>query len=175
MIPGNLTQFNAAAFAKYLDEQGATVLEPTNPYEVVRYRVNKATHIVYRKANGNLTYTGWSNKHYKDFMRGWELGAPAPSAPKKGKKLRSRQKNPMRDRLLKRDGGQCWFCSQPMPDDDMSIEHLLPQSAGGNSQAENLCLAHTSCNQMAANKSLVEKIELRAELIRLSEAGEYEP
>ena len=191
-IPVWLKDFDLVGFEEYLEREGALVLSPTNPYEVIRYRTKEVklvdenvvserwtTHIVYRKDIGRLTYTSWSGKHYKDFLRNWSLGAEAPKISKKKKKgagvQPSKQGLSLLDELLERDGTLCWFCDQYMEIDNLSVEHLLPKSIKAGNCRENLCLAHKSCNSMAANKPLVEKIELRLELHRLTETGEYEP
>jgi len=191
-IPENLYALKKGDFLIYLENEGALVLDPTNPYEVVRYKTNEEktvdkegtgsglfTHVIYKKLSGRLTYTGWSNKHYGDFLRGWPLGANAPKLPKKKKQGAGVQPGKpgqtLREELLERDGTQCWFCGQFMEEDDISVEHFLAKSIKGGNHRANLALAHKTCNSMAANKPLVEKITLRLELHKLSEQGEYEP
>lgn len=193
MIPSRLSDFDLKGFTAYLADAGAVVLAPTNPYEVIRYRSfatvdskpggasqKSQVHIIYRKESGQLTYTGWSNKHYRDFQRGWGLGQAPPEKEKpkrSGRKPRwgsgaARAKRVAK--IIERDGPNCWFCSLPLGDEP-TLEHLIPKSESGGNGAHNVVLAHQPCNQMADNKPLVEKIELRAELTRKAEAGEYEP
>lgn len=70
---------------------------------------------------------------------------------------------PTRAALLERDGDHCWFCGLKMGD-DVTIEHLVPKSAGGRNMLANYALAHAACNHRAANLPLVEKIEMRQKM-----------
>ena len=66
-------------FRGYLESNGANILRPTNEWEVLRYTTqevtqrknctvtNTATHVVYKKATGQITFTGDSRIHYGDF------------------------------------------------------------------------------------------------------------
>ena len=69
----------------------------------------------------------------------------------------------VRAKLLKRDGDECWFCGEPMGT-DCTIEHLVPKANGGRNTMANYALAHRKCNQAAANKPLVEKLEMRLQM-----------
>lgn len=65
--------------------------------------------------------------------------------------------------LLKRDGDECWFCGGPLKN-DITIEHLVPRSVGGGNDLKNLVLAHSECNQLAADMDMNRKIEFKAAL-----------
>ena len=150
---------------------------PTNPYEVIRYRAYVdgraavATHIVYRKETGLLTWTGKAREHYQQFLSGAALWPTAPSDPNRpflktypteAAKKRARSEV-TREKLLDRDGDACWFCGKPMGE-DVTIEHLVPKSSGGRNMLANYALAHRKCNNDAADLPLVKKIELRTRL-----------
>lgn len=62
--------------------------------------------------------------------------------------------------LIKRDGMACWYCGAALGE-DATIEHLIARSRGGVNHLDNYALAHRRCNQVAADKSLVEKIAIR--------------
>jgi hypothetical protein len=178
-LPLRREQFKTAGFAAWLAQHGAEVGKPSNPYEVIRYRAywlrpdRAETHIVYAKENGRLTFTGGSRAHYQRFLVGepmmqageqfiskFDYHTPendSPDAPKVGLSARRRA------RLIARDGTDCWFCGKAMGD-DVTLEHLVPQSRGGGNDSANLVLAHASCNQTAANMSISEKVELRSQL-----------
>jgi len=175
-LPVRRQQFRTAKFLAWLAANGAEVGQPTNPYEVVRYRAygrqgGKAeTHIVYAKENGLLTFTGNSRLHYENYVAGLPLASvtlnpvvvpmrPQEPSDAASSSVRARR----RSRLLKRDGDGCWFCGDPMGE-DMTLEHLLPQSKGGSNDPANLVLAHRDCNNRAADLSVSEKVELRAQL-----------
>lgn len=183
-IPTHIDDFDVEGFKVWLVEHGANVLNPTNKWEVVRYKATPtpshkalALHIVYQKADGTLTYYGnngqWAQKHYVDFQRGRKLGEPASERPKKAKKPRKKLKNmyPSRrrkviDRVLARDGDDCWFCHGPLME-DITLEHLLPKSAGGSNSVKNIVLAHEECNQLAADLDVSGKVRFRDALIML--------
>ena len=72
--PHALRQFKRDAFMSWLEARGASLAELTNPYEVVRYKMwtledksRPSTHIVYKRGNDTLTYTGQARKHYETF------------------------------------------------------------------------------------------------------------
>jgi HNH endonuclease len=49
--------------------------------------------------------------------------------------------------LRQRDGDECAICGQFMPYDEMTIDHIQPVTDGGLSMANNVQLAHSSCNK----------------------------
>lgn len=74
--PHFLREFKRAAFFEWLERNGATLVELTNPYEVVRYRMwvlsdksRPSTHIIYKRKNDTLTYQGASRQHYETFAK----------------------------------------------------------------------------------------------------------
>jgi len=70
--PHSLKDFKRIAFMDWLEQQGATLCEPTNPFEVLRYKLwadgdrsRPSTHIIYKRKNDTLTYGGMSRAHYE--------------------------------------------------------------------------------------------------------------
>jgi hypothetical protein len=179
-LPMRDRQFRTAEFLAWIAGNGGEVCAPTNPYELVRYRAytsgaTKAlTHIVYRKDNGLLTWTGASMKHYQAFLDGeafawsqpYDLANPdkKPKAKKVGKGPKASAKASSRAKLMDRDGSDCWFCALPLGE-DITLEHLVPQSRGGGNDIANLVLAHAACNRNAADFSLSEKIAMRTRML----------
>lgn len=169
-LPIRRAQFKMPQFAAWLVENGAEVGIPTNPYEVIRYRAYHAdsakalTHIVYAKESGLLNFQGASAEHYGLFQAGLTFGRVAalakPEQPKKADPTKSQIR---RERLLERDGDECWFCGRPMGD-DCTIEHLVAKSKGGVNHLDNYALAHARCNHDAADKPLIQKLEMRQAL-----------
>lgn len=53
--------------------------------------------------------------------------------------------------LVKRDGGDCYLCETDL-EDDVTIDHVIPQSRGGSWELFNLKLAHFKCNQEKADR-----------------------
>ena len=61
------------------------------------------------------------------------------------------------DRLLFEQGGDCFFCKQPLAKADASVEHLLAQANGGTSAEENVVACCKAVNALLGNKPLKEK------------------
>lgn len=58
-------------------------------------------------------------------------------------------------RIIERDGLMCWICRSPVdPEssrqaaDGATLDHVVPQAAGGGNELTNLRLAHKRCNQV---------------------------
>lgn len=179
-LPIRRNKFDVEGFLVYLAEQGCEVGKPSNPYEVVRYRAywkrskRPETQIVYAKENGLLTWMKGTQGHYRAFMQGKSIVEQSPPTPItfiKGEPACPNEQNlggsgksaKVRAKLLKRDGDECWFCGEPMGT-DCTIEHLVPKANGGRNTMANYALAHRKCNQAAANKPLVEKLEMRLQM-----------
>lgn len=180
-LPVHTRDFDAQ-FPVWLAKNGAEVLKPTNPYEVVRYRAmmpgvqRPVINIVYCKDDGRLTWCGGSKGHYHAFLTGSRMfasGGPPdgfvkPDGRPFGKhrfnmhgKMAIGETARKRGALLARDGDKCFYCGEPM-DDDVTLEHLLAKAHGGSNVMANLVLAHSECNRKAGHLSLVEKLALRA-------------
>lgn len=174
--PTRSAQFDMQGFASWLAMGGAEIGIPSNPYEVIRYRSypygggKLQTHIVYRKETDELTWCGESRAHYGMFKSGCAFteqprANPAvflTTYPTETAKVKLKSEV-RRESLLARDGDECWFCGDPLGD-DITIEHLVPKSVGGRNMLANYALAHADCNHRAANKPLIQKIELRNKL-----------
>lgn len=174
-LPIRRAQFRTEDFLSWLAQMGAEIGKPTNPYEVVRYRAyspwgkapnskwrKAATHIVYAKENGLLTFCGDSAQHYDAFINGDSAGVASPALKSPGTATVSRSQK-QREALLRRDGDECWYCGKPLAG-DMTLEHLVNKSDGGRDRLDNFALAHGACNRLAANRPLVQKIVLRTEM-----------
>lgn len=170
-LPLRRDQFDLPGFAAWLSDCGAEIGVPTNPYEVIRYRAYErgakraGTHVVYAKENGKLTFSGITREHYEAFLAGELIaGMFVSQFDAKPEPRRTGAKgSAVRAKLLERDGDGCWFCGASLGE-DATIEHLVPRSAGGGNKLANYALAHARCNHLAADKPLIEKIELRAKL-----------
>ena len=46
-------------------------------------------------------------------------------------RMSSKQKRNKKQKLIDLFGHYCWWCGQCLPEDKLTIEHLLPQSRGG--------------------------------------------
>lgn len=81
----------------------------------------------------------------------WNAGVAAPRRPKRPPEVAA---------LLKRDGDRCFLCRQALGE-DITVEHLVPRTAGGPNHMANKALAHQACNLRMGHLSLMEKIALR--------------
>lgn len=133
-------------FAAWLTKNGAQVLNPTNQYEVVRFRSKNRLHVVYRDKDGYTDLTGLPKRAHKAFKGRHPMALGIHNSE-------------MRAKLAKRDGPGCYFCLLAM--DKPTVEHLVPISKGGPTDTDNLVLCHEHCNVTAGNKPLSEKLEMR--------------
>lgn len=146
-------------FTNWLVARGASILAPTNPYEVLRFTARKGIAIIYRKAQGTLTWNdaatdAWEAYQSRDVGQNWRA-SPLGKRTKNGK-----QKSQIVASLLQRDGPECICCGRPTTDDDRTVEHLVPVSSGGRLNLHNLALAHKHCNVRLGNMTLRQKVQL---------------
>jgi hypothetical protein len=64
------------------------------------------------------------------------------------------------DRLMFAQGGRCFFCKQPLPKADASVEHLFASSNGGSNADENCVACCKSVNTLLGSMSLKEKFQV---------------
>ncbi len=64
------------------------------------------------------------------------------------------------DRLLFEQGGDCFFCKQPLEKADASVEHLHAVANGGTSSEENVVACCKAVNALLSNKPLKEKFAI---------------
>ncbi len=64
------------------------------------------------------------------------------------------------DRLLFEQGGDCFFCKQPLEKADASVEHLHAVANGGTSAEENVVACCKAVNALLSNKPLKEKFAI---------------
>ncbi len=57
-----------------------------------------------------------------------------------------------RRNIFERDGNRCQYCGKRNDQRDMTIDHVLPRSRGGNSTWENMVLACFNCNSKKGDK-----------------------
>lgn len=141
------------AFNDFLVSHGAEVLKPTNEYELMRFMANGWVHVIYRKANGLVTFASDSREAFDAFLssKPWRGNVRPP------KKKKSR---PRLAAIRERDGGNCFFCLEPVAIADESEEHLVAATHGGPNHISNLFLAHRKCNEEVGHLSAPEKIAL---------------
>ena len=64
------------------------------------------------------------------------------------------------DRLMFVQGGLCFFCRQPVPKAEASVEHLLASANGGNNDDENCVVCCKAVNSLFGSMSLKEKFQV---------------
>jgi hypothetical protein len=62
-------------------------------------------------------------------------------------------------KMLYLQGGNCFFCGMPLPEEHASIEHLHPKSRGGTSTEDNEVVCHKTLNHTFGNMDLKRKFE----------------
>lgn len=182
-------------FSQWLQANGADVVSPASEYEVIRYRAweanqagkakRPATHVIYRKADGRITFMGASAHHWSLFLTGGMFPDQSRNelmAKSRGTRAKTDKKptwaRRTRDLMRIRDGDECWFCGTPCPeekpegmsrrqwhDERPTVEHMLARHLGGTNHIDNLVLAHAKCNRDVGHRSVEDKAKVR-ELIR---------
>lgn len=140
-------------FSAFLTRNGAEILERTNPWELIRYKLPECGVLVgYKNSKGTITLPSEKEKHFERFKAGKHI--------EKHSRLGSDASRRTRNKILERDGDTCFYCGRFL-NGDYSIEHLVNISDGGNNHIGNLVLTHTKCNQDIADLHLVEKLKVR--------------
>lgn len=72
-------------------------------------------------------------------------------------KLPESERENIEQALWDKSGGICWLCEEPLnrSADDIHLDHDLPESEGGPTEASNLNLTHASCNKAKRNAKTV--------------------
>lgn len=155
-----------ASFRDWLSERGAEVLEPTNTWEVLRFRANGETSVVYRNKQNRLRFTGESREAYSSWRgdRRW----------RGNERTDRRQLTPLHRTIRERDGDACFFCGEELADGEATVEHLVALTHGGPNHVSNIVLAHEGCNAEAGNMSVAEKVRMRERLRGASRDRERE-
>jgi 5-methylcytosine-specific restriction endonuclease McrA len=61
-----------------------------------------------------------------------------------------------RKNILLRDRNQCQYCGVVLPSGELTLDHVIPRSRGGNSTWENLVACCHACNRRKGNRMLAE-------------------
>lgn len=140
---------------EFLEQGGATLLPVTNPWEVVRFKTQRGTHVVYTNKQNNKTY---SDPHAKEAYQAWIDGKPWIAK----EKVNRRSIRYLVEAIKKRDGDGCFFCCDPFTAErPETVEHLLAITSGGSNGIANLALAHEDCNMAAGNMAVMDKVRMR--------------
>lgn len=101
-----------------------------------------------------------------EILEAWEgrqVRTPRTSLPMPSvvRFLRSRRRDRVtvrfsRDTIFARDRGQCQYCGRALGRRDVTHDHIVPKSRGGETRWENIVLACRPCNQEKANRTPAE-------------------
>ena len=146
-------------FKEWLTANGAEILSATNLYEVVRFRGDAGTSVIYSNDHGRpYKMTGQAPAAWDAFTSGQPMRFTA-SVEARAKR------DPIVRTLLDRDGSACFYCDEPFTADVLPTrEHLVSRTHGGPDHIANQFLACVSCNREAGHLSAPEKIRMRDEL-----------
>lgn len=145
-------------FQEWLEKGGAELLPIKNPWETVRFKTARGTHVIYRNKSGASSY---SDPHAEEAFKAFTGKKPWMSPDK----VKRRSRKYLETAIMKRDGDKCFFCCKGFTEEKpATIEHLLALGSGGNNTIANLALAHEDCNKLAACMSIAEKVKLREKL-----------
>jgi len=142
-------------FEQFLIDRGGEVLAPTSEWELVRFRANNLTAVIYTKANGRITFYGGSKEAWEAFIKQRSWTAGNKTRRKKG------GQSVVIQSLIRRDGRACFYCGRDVADEDASVEHVVPLNAGGTDHMANKVLADKRCNSEAGHLSVIQKVKLR--------------
>lgn len=145
-----------ANFKAWLSCQGASILQPTNEFEVLRFQCKIGTGVIYKGKNGISVNSEMVNEAY-----GYFIDNTKGPWPGKGKPTKRQAKSKHKIQLMMRDGNECFYCGQPFELAKLTQEHFVALILGGPDRLENKVLACWPCNQAAGNMSVIDKVKLR--------------
>lgn len=139
---------------KYITKQGGHLLEPTNPFEIARFKANKEVCVIYKGKRGysfssplaEEVFVGCCDKNDHLFLN---------------REKRKQIPQNLKRELFKRDGNKCFYTGIDLTEDTASIEHLIPVCKGGKNNLDNLVLCLPEENAKMGNLPLIEKIKYR--------------
>lgn len=144
-------------FRTWLSDNGAEILEPTNEWEVLRFRGTNGTSVIYTNKSGNLKFQNES----LDAWCAFTTASAWRAIPKIKRKPNSSQLHTIRQR----DGDLCFYCQLIVEEKDESVEHLVSLTHGGPNHISNLFLTHRKCNAAAGNLSATAKIRMHTDVV----------
>jgi len=140
------------SFKKWLQQNGAELLMPTNPYEVIRFRCRFGTGVIYQGKKGINVNDKFVTDAYRCFV---------DAKPWAGKGSRINSRNKEIKQLISRDGYECFYCGQDFIPKALTQEHVLSLVQGGVDRIENKVLSCKPCNNLAGHLPIIEKVRLR--------------
>lgn len=145
-------------FRRWLHSRGAEILEPTNPFELLRFKCKHGTGVVYSsKKKGISVSCAMVTQAYEAYLH----AKPWDGRPSRGL---AKNTSAAKKQLVKRDGCECFYCGNEFGVEELTQEHLLSSVHGGTNRVENKVLACRHCNELAGNLPVIEKVKLREKM-----------
>ena len=138
-----------ASFKNWLINQGCEILPVSNEHESLRFK-GQNVGVVYKSGKTSSNYVDRAIRCYKT-ASSWD-GRPISTGRKTSYKKR-------KEDLLRRDGGNCFYCGEPLKN-DITLEHLQSLTSGGKDTIGNSVLCHEECNHKAGAMTVVEKVSM---------------
>lgn len=147
-------------FKAFIAASGGEVLAPTNPYEIIRFRSNGVTSVIYRNdRNEERRYVGEAREAWDAFNLNKTFRMAKATRRKAGERMA-----PVDRAIIARDGETCFYCDDPFTvENPRTHEHLVSATAGGPNHISNLFHACRTCNVKVGHQSAPEKIRFRDE------------
>lgn len=143
------------SFTAFLLARGSAIMEPTNPYEVMRFVTDVGVGIIHRNAADRLTsWQGGAYEAFHAFINGSEWRASIKTA----RDRRAGRRLIIVNTLAKRDGPNCIYCGCKLAPETATIEHVVSLTSGGPDHLANMALACKACNQEVGHMPAAQKI-----------------
>jgi len=150
--------------------EGAEAEALTNPYELLRLRVQGGVAIVWRRDSGKQTWNPLAAKLRQALDSGKGYPPDLRRVEKTEVDFVPGKNRVTHKTLILRDGEGCFFCFEEK-EGEMTLEHLVPRAHGGPDHISNKFRACCPCNMRAGHLSAPEKIRIReAALLRRAAA-----
>ena len=143
------------SFEKWLTQQGSSIIATTNPYELLRFECKLGTGVLYTGKRGQSV----SSEMVSNAIECWKSqtkwgGKGKPTRRNGGSKSK-------RDKLIERDGCECFFCGNEFKPTQLTLEHFVSLAQGGPNNMSNSVLACKPCNKAVDCMNVVDKVAYR--------------
>lgn len=155
--------FCLKALRKWLQKRNACILEPKASDEVLRFSTRGFDGVIHKDRRGRYLTNSVADKAITCFLRRqpW-AGGIGSTASTKHRKERTRFERVELVRFISdRDGGCiCAYCGKMLPEDEATLEHVIPISKGGPDIPANIVIACKACNRDAGSLSPKGKMDI---------------
>lgn len=177
--PSKPSELDIPGFESWLKEKGATLYDPYEMSELVRYRWkgDRIWHIVFRRSNGRLSYLNKASADYDDFIGLNRTRARKSESTSTMRLLQQNERHAAYNRkiaeLVAKSDGRCWYCNTDFSKErgplEATKEHVLAKSKKGFDSRDNIVLTHKICNWKVGTADVGIKRAVRAALRKHTE------